>query len=132
MRLSRAWTVATNDFKIFKKKKSILYSLIGFEIFVSIGLPLLILFIARKPAGLAVLPYLINSFSFWFIISCHSANGNFFLIAWLADPKNLEPAIAPTTDEILAGKQLQRLSCDRFPHRCSHLYVLVDELLPIR
>jgi ABC-2 type transport system permease protein len=110
MRLSKAWIIASKDFKIFTKKKSILYSIIGFELFVSIGLPLLILYVGNKPGGLAVLPYLINSFSFWFVL------GAAFLPIGIASyslvgekvQKSLEPLLAtPTTDgEILAGKAI--------------------------
>ncbi len=42
MRLSIAWIIASKDLSIFRKKKSIFYSVILFSLLVSIGLPLLI------------------------------------------------------------------------------------------
>jgi ABC-2 type transport system permease protein len=110
MRLSKAWTVATKDFKIFTKKKSILYSIIGFEIFVSIGLPLIILFVSRKPGGLAALPTLINSLSFWFVMGTSILPVGIASYSLVGEKvqKSLEPLLAtPTTDdEILAGKAI--------------------------
>ncbi len=44
MRLSKAWIIAAKDFRIFSKKRSIIYTVVGFEIFVSVGLPLLLKF----------------------------------------------------------------------------------------
>ncbi len=110
MRLSKAWTVASKDFLIFTKKKSIYYSIIGFEVFVSIGMPLILLFVARKPSGAAVLPYLINSFSFWFVMGTTilpSGIASYSLVGEKIQ-KSLEPLLAtPTTDEeILAGKAI--------------------------
>ena len=49
MRLSKAWIVASKDFKTFTKRKSILYTIIYFELVVSIGLPFLIRFVASRP-----------------------------------------------------------------------------------
>jgi lipid-A-disaccharide synthase-like uncharacterized protein len=68
MRLKKAWTVASKDFRTFTKRKSIIYSIIGFEVFVSIGMPFIIRFIASNPSGVAVLPTFMNAFSFWFVI----------------------------------------------------------------
>lgn len=109
MRWSKAWTVASKDFKIFLKKKAILYSMIGFEVIFAIGMPALVRFVIRKAENAAViLPALINAFSFWFVI------GIVFLPISIASyslvgekvQKSLEPLLAtPTSDaEILAGK----------------------------
>jgi ABC-2 type transport system permease protein len=110
MRLSKAWTVASKDFRIFTKKKYILYSIIGFEVFVSIGLPLIILFASNKPTGLAILPDLITSFSFWFIIGASLLPVGIASYSLVGEKvqKSLEPLFAtPTTDmEILTGKAL--------------------------
>jgi ABC-2 type transport system permease protein len=110
MRLSKAWIVASKDFKIFTKRKSILYSTIYFEVIVSIGLPFIINFVASKPTGAASLPTLISAFSFLFVI------GASFLPVGIASysligekvQKSLEPLLAtPTTDEeILVGKSI--------------------------
>lgn len=110
MRLSKAWTVALKDFQIFTKKKYIIYSIIGFEVFVSIGLPLIILFASNKPTGLAILPSLITSFSFWFVIGASILPVGIASYSLVGEKvqKSLEPLLAtPTTDtEILAGKAL--------------------------
>lgn len=74
MRLTKAWIVASKDFKIFTKKKSVLYTIVGFELFVFVGLPFIIRFAAEKATGAELpavregLPVLINAFSFWFVI----------------------------------------------------------------
>jgi ABC-2 type transport system permease protein len=110
MRLSKAWTVASKDFKVFGKKRSILYTILYFEGVISIGLPFIMRFIARRPNGDLVLPSFMNAFSFWFVI------GGALLPVGIASyslvgekiQKSLEPLLAtPTTDEeILAGKTL--------------------------
>jgi ABC-2 type transport system permease protein len=110
MRLSKAWTVSSKDFRIFTKKRYILYSIIGFELFVSIGLPLVILFVSHKPGTEALLPVLINSFSFWFVMGAAllpTAIASYSLVGEKVQ-KSLEPLLAtPTTDEeILAGKAI--------------------------
>lgn len=70
MDLQNVWTVATKDFSIFTKKKSIMYSVILFPLLVSIGLPLVIHFASMKSGGIptaALLP-LLNAFAFFFVI----------------------------------------------------------------
>lgn len=110
MRLSKAWTVASKDFKTFTKRKSILYSIIYFEVFVSIGMPLLIRFIASKPSGAAALPTFMNAFSFWFVIGASLLPVGIASYSLIGEKvqKSLEPLLAtPTTDEeILAGKSI--------------------------
>jgi ABC-2 type transport system permease protein len=110
MRLSKAWTVASKDFRIFARKKSILYSIIGFEVFVAIGLPLLILFVSRKPGGLSVLSYLIDSLSFWFVMGVALLPTGIASYSLVGEKiqRSLEPLLAtPVTDEeILAGKAI--------------------------
>lgn len=110
MRLAKAWLVATKDLKIFTKKKSIIYSIIFFEVFISVGLPLIILYVSRKPGGMTVLSYLINSFSFWFVIGASILPIGIASYSLVGEKvqKSLEPLLAtPTTDEeILAGKAI--------------------------
>jgi ABC-2 type transport system permease protein len=108
MRLSKAWIVASKDFKIYTKRKSILYSIIYFEVFVSIGIPFLVRFIAGKPAGAALLPNFINAFSFLYVIGAALLPVGIASYSLVGEKvqKSLEPLLAtPTTDEeILAGK----------------------------
>jgi ABC-2 type transport system permease protein len=110
MRLSKAWTVASKDFKTFTKKKSILYSIIGFEGLISIGMPFILRFIAEKAGREAVLPSFINAFSFWFVIGAALMPVGIASYSLIGEKvqKSLEPLLAtPTTDEeILAGKSI--------------------------
>lgn len=112
MDLGNVWTVASKDFSIFRKKKSIIYSLIGFQLFVSIGLPLIVRFAGMKTGGIptAVLPGLLNAFSFWFVIGAAvlpTGIASYSLVGEKVE-KSLEPLLAtPVTDsEILMGKSL--------------------------
>jgi ABC-2 type transport system permease protein len=112
VRLSKVWIIASKDFKTFRKKRSILNSIIGFILVVSIGLPFIIelVIVKAKNPPAVVLPVLINAFSFLFVI------GAAFLPVSIASyslvgekvQKSLEPLLAaPVTDsEILAGKAI--------------------------
>jgi len=110
MRLSKAWTVASKDFKTFTKRKSILYSIIYFEVIVSICVPFIIRFIASKPSGAAILPTFINAFSFLYVIGASLLPVGIASYSLIGEKvqKSLEPLLAtPTTDEeILAGKSI--------------------------
>lgn len=111
MRLSKAWTVASKDFKIFTKRKSILYSIIYFEVVVSIGLPFVMRLIAnRASGGAAILPTFMNAFSLLYVIGAAFAPVGIAAYSLVGEKvqKSLEPLLAtPTTDEeILAGKSI--------------------------
>jgi len=110
MRLSKAWTVASKDFKIYTKRKSILYSTLYFELVVSIGIPFLIRYIITKPAAVAALPDLIKAFSILYIIGAALLPVTIASYSLVGEKvqKSLEPLLAtPTTDEeILAGKSI--------------------------
>jgi ABC-2 type transport system permease protein len=110
MRLSKAWTVASKDFKIFTKRKSILYSIIYFEAAVSIGVPFIVRLIADRPNGAAILPTFINAFSFLYVIGAALLPVGIASYSLIGEKvqKSLEPLLAtPTTDEeILAGKSI--------------------------
>ena len=112
MRISKAWIIASKDFKTFKKRRNILNSIIGFVLVVSIGLPFIIEFIivkAKNPAAL-VLPGLISAFSFWFVIGAAFVPISIASYSLVGEKiqKSLEPLLAaPVTDsEILAGKSI--------------------------
>ncbi len=110
MRLSKAWMVASKDFKTFTKRKSIFYSIFYFEVIVSIGLPFVIRFVTSKPGAAASLPILLNAFSFLFVIGAALAPVGIASYSLVGEKvqKSLEPLLAtPTTDEeILAGKSI--------------------------
>jgi ABC-type Na+ efflux pump permease subunit len=110
MRLSKAWTIASKDFKTFTKRKNILYTLLYFEGVVSIGLPFLIRYIATKANAVVALPQLIDAFSFLYVIGAALAPVGIASYSLIGEKvqKSLEPLLAtPTTDEeILAGKSI--------------------------
>jgi ABC-2 type transport system permease protein len=111
MRLSKAWTISSKDFKTFTKKKSVLYSLIYFEVAVSVAVPFITrIIIARRASAAEVLPNLIDAFSFLYVIGAAFAPvgiASFSLIGEKVQ-QSLEPLLAtPTTDEeILVGKSI--------------------------
>jgi ABC-type Na+ efflux pump permease subunit len=110
MRLSKAWIVASKDFKTFRKKKSILYTLIYFELIVSVGIPFILRFAETKTKRVDYLPGLINAFSFLYVVGAGLAPLGIAAYSLVGEKiqKSLEPLLAtPTTDEeILAGKSL--------------------------
>lgn len=110
MRLSKAWIVASKDFKTYTKKKSILYSIIYFEVLISIVMPIVTHFLANKPGRAALLPGFMNAFSFWFVIGATLLPVGIASYSLIGEKvqKSLEPLLAtPTTDEeILAGKTI--------------------------
>jgi ABC-2 type transport system permease protein len=118
MRLSIAWIIASKELSIFRKKKSVLYSVIIFPLFVGIGLPYLIHFILTRsgsitPDVLAGLLIVINAFAFFFIIGAATlptAIASYSIVGEKQE-QSLEPLLAtPTTDgEILLGKSIGAL-----------------------
>jgi ABC-2 type transport system permease protein len=112
MDFQNVWTVATKDFSIFTKKKSILYLVILFPLLVSIGLPLIVHFAGSRRGGIptANLPPLLNAFSFFFIIGAVYLPTSIAAYSLVGEKveKSLEPLLAtPLSDsEILLGKSL--------------------------
>ena len=116
MRLSKAWLVASRDFKIFRRQKNIWYSIIIFPVIISVLFPLILEYAGQRNGGLlsiANLPNLLDSFSFFIVI------GAAFIPLGIASysivgekiEKSLEPLLAtPLTDgEILLGKAIAAL-----------------------
>jgi ABC-2 type transport system permease protein len=116
MRLSKAWLVASRDFKIFRRQKNIWYSIIVFPIIISVLFPLILEYAGQRSGGLlsiANLPNLLDSFSFFIVI------GAAFIPLGIASysivgekiEKSLEPLLAtPLADgEILLGKAIAAL-----------------------
>jgi ABC-2 type transport system permease protein len=112
MRLSKSWIIAAKDFKTFRKKRNIIYSLVAVPLIVAVLIPVVIEYAGHRngQSGLpaAELLILLPAFAFFYVI----------LAAYLPTPiasytivgekleKSLEPLLAtPTTDsEILLGK----------------------------
>jgi ABC-2 type transport system permease protein len=113
MRLSKAWIIAEKDLAIFRKKKSVIYSVVLFPLFVSIGLPLILQFSDGSKSGgipAEALPIVINAFSFLFItgaVTLPTAIASYSLVGEKVQ-KSIEPLLAtPTTEgEILLGKSI--------------------------
>jgi ABC-2 type transport system permease protein len=112
MRLSKAWIIAEKDFAIFRKKKSVIYSVVLFPLFVSISLPLIVQFIGSQSGGspAEALTTVLNAFSFFYItgaVTLPTAIASYSLVGEKVQ-KSIEPLLAtPTTEaEILLGKSI--------------------------
>ncbi len=113
MRFSKAWLVASKDFMIFRKKGNIIYSLVIFELLMSLGFPLLIKYITSKSSDPTVVGPLIDAFSFWFVIGAGILPVGIASYSLVGEKiqQSLEPLLAtPVTDgEILVGKGISAL-----------------------
>ncbi len=113
MRLSKAWLIASRDFKIFMRQKNIWYSVIIFPVIISVLFPAVIYFAGQRNAGLLSvknLPNLLNSFSFFVVIGAAFVPlgiASYSIVGEKVE-KSLEPLLAtPLTDgEILLGKAI--------------------------
>lgn len=111
MRLSKSWIIAAKDFKSYRKKKNIIYTMFVIPFLIAVLIPAVIGYVGQKNTSRtspAELVLLLPAFLFFYVI----------LAAYLATPiasytivgekveKSLEPLLAtPTTDsEILLGK----------------------------
>jgi len=115
MRLSKAWLVATRDFKVFSKQKNIWYPIIVFPVIISILFPVVLNYAQTRNGGLpaVALTELMNSFSLFFIIGAAFiplSIASYSIVGEKVE-KSLEPLLAaPLTDgEILLGKALSAL-----------------------
>jgi len=112
MRLSKAWLIATRDFKVFRRQKNIWYSIIIFPILISVLFPIILEYVGQR--GLAAnLPNLLNSFSFFIVIGAAYIPlgiASYSIVGEKVE-KSLEPLLAtPLTDgEILLGKAIAAL-----------------------
>jgi ABC-2 type transport system permease protein len=116
MRLSKVWLVALRDFKIFRRQKNILYSIIVFPIIISILFPTILEYAGQRSGGLlsvANLPNLLDSFSFFIVIGAAFIPLSIASYSIVGEKieKSLEPLLAtPLTDgEILLGKAIAAL-----------------------
>ncbi len=111
MRLSKAWIIASKDFATFRRKRSILYTLIIVPILVAILIPgVIVVAQGRTNGGMteARLSVLLPSFAFfWLVLSgvIPTTLASYSIVGEKVE-KCLEPLLAtPTTDgEILMGK----------------------------
>ncbi len=110
MRLSKAWIIASKDFATFRRKRTILYTLVIVPILVAILIPSVIVVAQGRSNGLneARLSTLLPSFAFfWLVLSgvIPTTLASYSIVGEKVE-KCLEPLLAtPTTDgEILLGK----------------------------
>ena len=111
MRLAKAWIIASKDFATFRRKRTILYTLVIVPILVAILIPAVILVAqGRSNGGMteARLTVLLPSFAFfWLVLSgvIPTTLASYSIVGEKVE-KSLEPLLAtPTTDgEILVGK----------------------------
>ncbi len=109
MNLGTSWIIAAKDLKVIIRKKSIRYTLTVLPLLGAILFPLVIRSrVADIPAS--VLPGLLNSFAFFFVIIAAilpTPIASYSIVGEKVE-KSLEPLLAtPTTDgEILLGKSI--------------------------
>lgn len=112
MRLSRSWIIASKDFKIFLKKKNIIYSILVAPLIVSFLLPAVIAFAGHRNGAngfpAAEVTILLPAFTFFYLILAGvipTTIASYSLVGEKVE-KSLEPLlVTPTTDsEILLGK----------------------------
>ncbi len=111
MDLQSAWSVASKDFEIFKRRKGVLYATVLSPLGIALGFPGILVAI-ESVAGVgtvsaSVAPFL-NAFSFWYVILAASLPAGIASYSIVGEKvqKSLEPLLAtPMTDgEILLGK----------------------------
>ncbi len=110
MRLSKSWIIASKDFKVFLKKRYIIYSTFILPLMVSFLFPIIIVIIERRGSGVSAeeLTVLLPSFTFFYLNLAGlipTTIASYSLVGEKVE-KSLEPLLAtPTTDgEILLGK----------------------------
>ncbi len=112
MRLSKSWIIASKDFKIFLKKKNIIYSILVVPLIVSFLIPIVIVYAEQNKGGSGMpaseLTVLLPAFTFFYLILAGmipTTIASYSLVGEKVE-KSLEPLLAtPTTDsEILLGK----------------------------
>ena len=112
MRLLKSWIIASKDFKVFFKKKNIIYSIFIVPLIVSILFPAVVEFAWHRngASGIpgSVLTILLPAFTFFYLILAGMIPTTIALYSIVGEKveKSLEPLLAtPTTDgEILFGK----------------------------
>jgi len=113
MDLQSAWAVAAKDFKIFKRKSSVLYACIVLPLVVGVAFPLIVQYALGKKINAVTAPAFMDAFSIWFLIGAAvipTAIASYSLVGEKIQ-KSLEPLLAtPMTDgEILLGKTISGL-----------------------
>ena|SRR5271157_4773148 len=117
MDLQTAWAVAAKDFRIFKRKSTVIYACVVLPLVVGIAFPLIMQYALHNGRihgiNVSTLPKFMDAFSIWFLIGAAvipSAIASYSLVGEKIQ-KSLEPLLAtPMTDgEILLGKTISGL-----------------------
>jgi len=112
MRLSKSWIIASKDFRIFRRKGKIIYSITAFPLIISLLIPIVIEYAGHRNGASGIpasqLLVLLPAFIFYFLIIAAyvpTPIASYTLVGEKVE-KSLEPLLAtPTTDdEILLGK----------------------------
>jgi len=112
MNLSNSWAIAAKDFKTFRRKRTVIYTVVILPILLSVLFPVIIQFAGRSSGGIpaALLPKYLDSFAFFYVIipAIIPAPIASYSIVGEKMERSLEPLLAtPTTDgEILFGKSI--------------------------
>ncbi|HEV2226663.1 MAG TPA: ABC transporter permease subunit [Nitrososphaerales archaeon] len=114
--MQNAWNVARKDFKIYRRKPSVIYATVAMPLIVGILFPLIVDYsLNRGTKGLTAVAAqgLMDSFSIWFVIAAAiipTAIASYSLVGEKIQ-KSLEPMLAtPMSDgDILLGKTLSAL-----------------------
>ena len=120
MNLGNSWISATKDLKVIIRKRTIRYTIIILPLLISILFPLVIKFEGNRNRGIpaAVLPGLLNSFSFFFVIIAAllpTPIASYSIVGEKVE-KSLEPLLCtPTTDGEILPERASRHSC--YHHR---------------
>jgi ABC-type Na+ efflux pump permease subunit len=112
MRLSKSWIIASKDFKVFFKKKNIIYSILIVPLIVSVLFPVVIELAGHRNGASGIpaleLTILLPAFTFFYLTIAGmipTTIASYSIVGEKVE-KSLEPLLAtPTTDgEILLGK----------------------------
>lgn len=130
MRLQKSWIIANKDFRIFMKKKRILYTLIILPLLISVGLPLTVTSLTET----AEINALLSAFSFFYIILAYILPSTLASYSILGEKieQSLEPLLAtPTTDsELLFGKTIASfLPCVGIIYVGSIIFMVFSDLI---
>lgn len=110
MNLRHSWIIAAKDLKAIRHRRTILYTLVGFPLAISILFSYIVgyIFSAAPTTKISDIAGLLDAFAFWFVIiaaTLPSPIASYSIVGEKVE-KSLEPLLAtPATDgEILLGK----------------------------
>ncbi len=133
MKFQKSWIIADKDFRVFRKKKRILYALIILPLLLSVGLPLFLISTieAADPGEVGII---LNAFSFFYIILAYIMPNSLASYSILGEKieHSLEPLLAtPITDgELLLGKMIASfLPCVGMVYIGSIIFMALSDII---